>query len=162
LASEGARLALVGRSLDQLSRTAEEARALGADAEPFGADVAEEDEVAKLGENVVKRFGGLDILINNAGTIVRKPCIDLTLAKWNSVLQTNLTSMFLMCRTFIPHMKGKNYGRIINIASTFAHRSLPGRAAYSASKTGVLGLTRALALELADEKITVVSISPGV
>lgn len=86
----------------------------------------------------------------------------MTLAEWSSVLNTNLTSAFLMCRSFIPHMKGRGYGRILNIASAMAHMSWPGRTAYSSSKSGLLGFTRALALELAEDGITVVSISPGV
>jgi NAD(P)-dependent dehydrogenase (short-subunit alcohol dehydrogenase family) len=77
------------------------------------------------------------------------------------VLDTNLTAAFLICRAFVPHMRGRGYGRIINIASIMAHVSIPGRTAYSASKAGLLGMTRALAQELAEESITVVAISPG-
>ena len=103
----------------------------------------------------------MDILVNNAGINVRKPLVDFTLDEWRKVVDTNLTSAFLMCRSFVPIMRGRGYGRIINIASTMSHVSLPGRAAYSASKAGLLGLTRALALELAADGITVVAISPG-
>jgi NAD(P)-dependent dehydrogenase (short-subunit alcohol dehydrogenase family) len=77
------------------------------------------------------------------------------------VIDTNLTSAFLMCHAFVPLMRGFGYGRIINIASTLGHVALPGRTAYAATKAGLLGLTRALALELTDDGITVVSISPG-
>src|SRR5213078_3292205 len=80
---------------------------------------------------------------------------------WRQVLDTNLTGVFLMCRSFVPHMKGQNYGRIINMTSIMSHVALPGRSAYAASKHGLLGFTRALALELAPEKITVNGISPG-
>ena len=76
-------------------------------------------------------------------------------------MDTNLTSVFLMCRSFVPGMRGTGYGRIVNMTSTMSHVSLPGRSAYSASKTALLGLTRALALELAAEGITVNGISPG-
>jgi NAD(P)-dependent dehydrogenase (short-subunit alcohol dehydrogenase family) len=76
-------------------------------------------------------------------------------------MDTNLTSAFLMCRSFVPQMRGQGYGRILNLTSMMSHVSLPGRTAYSASKAGLLGFTRALALELAPEKITVNGISPG-
>jgi NAD(P)-dependent dehydrogenase (short-subunit alcohol dehydrogenase family) len=162
LALAGARVALVSRNRDQLNAVATEARQSGGDAEVFCADVCHEAQVLRLERGVIAWAGRVDILINNAGTIVRKPCVDMTLAEWCSVLDTNLTSAFLMCRSFIPHMKGRGYGRILNIASAMAHMSWPGRTAYSSSKSGLLGFTRALALELAEEGITVVSISPGV
>jgi NAD(P)-dependent dehydrogenase (short-subunit alcohol dehydrogenase family) len=101
------------------------------------------------------------ILINNAGINIRKPLVEFTLEEWRRVLDTNLTSVFLMCRSFIPSMKGAGYGRILNMTSTMSWVSLPGRAAYSASKTALLGVTRALALELAPDAITVNAISPG-
>lgn len=161
LGEAGARLALVSRDTAQLSVVAEEARKLGAQAEVFRADVSDEAQVLQLARDVPTKLGPVDILINNAGTVVRSLCVDFTLADWNLVLNTNLTSAFLMCRSFVPQMKGRGYGRVINISSIMAHISLPQRTAYSASKAGLLGFTRALALELASEKITVVAISPG-
>jgi len=161
LAAAGLRLALVGRDVEALSAVASEARGLGAEAEPFRADIAEESEVLQLERDVIGKFGPVDILINNAGINVRKFCVDYTLAEWNSVLHTNLTSVFLMCRSFVPHMKGRGYGRVVNIASVMGHISFPQRTLYSATKAGLLGFTRALALELAQENITVVAISPG-
>jgi NAD(P)-dependent dehydrogenase (short-subunit alcohol dehydrogenase family) len=83
------------------------------------------------------------------------------LEEWHTVVGANLTSVFLMCRAFVPHMRGTGYGRIISMSSTMGHVSLPGRSAYSSSKAALLGLTRALALELAPEGITVNGISPG-
>jgi len=77
------------------------------------------------------------------------------------VVNTNLTSVFLMCRAFVPHLKGRGYGRIINIGSTMSWVSIPGRSAYSATKAAILGITRALALELATEGVTVNAICPG-
>jgi NAD(P)-dependent dehydrogenase (short-subunit alcohol dehydrogenase family) len=161
LAREGARLALVARSRDQLERAAAECRALGAEAEAFPADVADEAAVAQLARHVLARFSALHILINNAGVNVRKPLADFTLAEWRQVLDTNLTGPFLLCRAFVPHMKGQGFGRILNICSNQSHVGLAHRVAYGASKAGLLGFTRALALELAPEKITVVGISPG-
>jgi NAD(P)-dependent dehydrogenase (short-subunit alcohol dehydrogenase family) len=161
LGAAGARLALVSRDTAQLSAVAEEARKLGVQAEVFRADVSDEAQVLQLARDVPAKLGPVDILINNAGTVVRSLCVDFTLADWNLVLNTNLTSAFLMCRSFVPQMKGRSYGRVINISSIMAHISLPQRTAYSASKAGLLGFTRALALELASDKITVVAISPG-
>ncbi len=161
LAGAGARLALVSRDTAQLSSVAQEARRLGAQAEVFPVDVTDEAQILQLARDVPAKLGPVDILINNAGTVVRSLCVDFTLADWNLVLSTNLTSAFLMCRSFVPQMKGRGYGRVINISSIMAHISLPQRTAYSATKAGLLGFTRALALELAPEKITAVAISPG-
>jgi NAD(P)-dependent dehydrogenase (short-subunit alcohol dehydrogenase family) len=161
LARAGVRLALVARDQDALAATVRDVRALGAEAESLRVDVTDEQEVGQLQRDVLARFGHVDILINNAGINLRKPLPDFTLAEWNHVLSTNLTSAFLLCRAFVPQMKGRGFGRIINMTSTMSHVSLPERAAYSASKAGLLGFTRALALELASDGITVVGISPG-
>lgn len=161
LADCGARLILVSRNLEQLDETAAAARQRGAEAVTFKTDVTDEHQIAQLEQFVAEKFGKLQILINNAGINIRKPITDFTLAEWRLVLDTNLTSVFLMCRALVPRMKGQSYGRIINLTSTMSHVSIAGRTAYSASKTGLLGLTRALALELAPEKITVNGLSPG-
>jgi NAD(P)-dependent dehydrogenase (short-subunit alcohol dehydrogenase family) len=161
LAEAGADLILVSRNLAQLEETAKLARSCGVKTFVHQADITNEAEIKALGEAVRKETGGLDILINNAGINVRKPLVEFTSAEWRQVLDTNLTSVFLMCHCFVPQMKGRNYGRIICMTSTMSHVSIPGRSAYSASKAGLLGLIRALALELAPDKITVNGISPG-
>ena len=163
LAEAGAAIALVSRDEAKLNEVAAEIRAGGNRAEVFVADVSDEAQVARVSTEVAASFGGtLQILINNAGINIRKPITDFTLAEWHSVLDTNLTSVFLLCRAFVPLMKGQGYGRIINLTSMMSHISLPGRTAYSASKTALLGFNRALALELAPDQITVNGISPGV
>ncbi|MBM3723857.1 MAG: SDR family oxidoreductase [Acidobacteria bacterium] len=161
LANAGANTALVGRDLTELEKTLEQTRAAGARTQVFRADVAAEADVLALEQAVTTAFGPAHILINNAGMNLRKPVTDFTLEEWNRVVATNLTSAFLMCRAFVPHMKGQGYGRIINMTSIMSHVSLPGRTVYSATKAALLGFTRALAMELAPEKITVVGISPG-
>ena len=118
-------------------------------------DVTAEEQVNALQIHVAAKLGRVHILINNAGINIRKPIHEFTLDEWNRVIDTNLTSVFLLCRAFVPQMKGAGYGRIINMTSIMAHVSLPGRTAYSSSKTALLGFTRALALELAAEGITV-------
>lgn len=158
LAQAGARVALVGRDVDKLDETA---RLCGPGAIIAPCDVTQEPDVARLAVHVVERLGPPQILVNNAGVNLRKPVTDFTLDEWRWVIDSNLTSAFLCARAFIPMMKGAGYGRILNLTSIMSHVSLPGRTAYSASKTALLGFTRALALELAPEHITVNGISPG-
>jgi len=161
LAREGATIALVARTLEPLGEAQHEINGAGGRAEVFQADVSVESQVRRLEQDVVAALGKVDILINNAGMNLRKVVAEFTLEEWRRVLDTNLTSVFLMCRSFIPHLRGRGYGRILNIASIMASVSLPGRAVYSATKSGLLGFTRALALELAGDEITVNTISPG-
>jgi NAD(P)-dependent dehydrogenase (short-subunit alcohol dehydrogenase family) len=161
LGKAGASLALVGRDEVKLRETAAQAQQAGAEAHIFVADVRHEGVVEELKHHVQAQLGHLHILINNAGVMLRKPVVDCTLEEWRNVIDANLISVFLMCRAFIPLMRDCGNARIINIASTMSHVALPGRTAYCASKAGLLGLTRALALELAGDGITVLSISPG-
>ena len=156
-------MALVSRDEAKLEGVAEQIRGGGGRAEVFVADVSDEAQVARVRKDFAGKLGGaLHILINNAGINIRKPITDFTLAEWRSVMDTNMTSVFLLCREFVPLMKGHGCGRIINMTSMMSHISLPGRTAYSASKTALLGFTRSLALELAGDGITVTGISPGV
>lgn len=161
LAQEGAHLALIGRTADSLNEVAGEARKGGVSAEVFTGDVSKEADVRDIERAIVDRFKKVHILINNAGINIRKNVTDFTYDEWTSVINTNLVGAFLMCRSFVPHMRGEGYGRIVNLTSIMSHISLPGRTAYSASKAGLLGFTKALALELAPEGITVNGISPG-
>jgi NAD(P)-dependent dehydrogenase (short-subunit alcohol dehydrogenase family) len=161
LGGAGAKLALVGRAQEKLDETLQLARERSAEAQTFRCDVRDEAQVKQLADNVVERFGATHILVNNAGTAIRKKIHEFNLDEWRTVIDTNLTGPWLMCRYFIPHMKGRGYGRIINLTSIMAHVSSDGRGVYSTSKHGLLGLTRALALELADDAITAVAISPG-
>lgn len=161
LGRAGARLALVARNATELSATAKELSASGIEAEPFPADVTKEADVRRIEQAVVQRFGKVQILINNAGINIRKSVTEFTLEEWRQVVDTSLTAAFLCSRSFVPHMKGQGYGRIINMTSIMSHVAIAGRTAYASAKTGLLGFTRALALELAPEKITVNGISPG-
>jgi NAD(P)-dependent dehydrogenase (short-subunit alcohol dehydrogenase family) len=160
LGGAGASVALVSRHFEQVDEVARTSKNAGGQAHAFQADVSDETAVQKLA-GVTAAFGKIHILINNAGMNLRKALVDFELEEWRRVMDTNLTSVFLMCRSFVPQMKGAGFGRIINMASTMSRVSLPGRAAYSASKAALLGLTRALALELAADGITVNAISPG-
>lgn len=161
LSAAGATMALVARDTGKLEQVKDDIEKLGGTAKVFTADVAKEADVTRLEKEVASQLGKVQILINNAGTNIRKNLVDFSLDEWRTVLDTNLTSVFLMCRAFVPHMKGTGYGRVLSLTSTMSHVSIAGRTAYSSSKTALLGLTRALALELASEGITVNGISPG-
>jgi NAD(P)-dependent dehydrogenase (short-subunit alcohol dehydrogenase family) len=161
LSSAGATIALVARDAAKLQEVRAEIVSRGGKANVFLADVTREDQVLRLESEISSQLGKIQILINNAGTNVRKNLTEFTSEEWHKVVDTSLTSTFLMCRAFVPHMKGGGYGRVINMTSIMSHISLPGRSAYSSSKAALLGLTRALALEVAAEGITVNGISPG-
>jgi NAD(P)-dependent dehydrogenase (short-subunit alcohol dehydrogenase family) len=161
LAAAGATVALVSRDAAKLSAVEAEIKEAGGNASVFVADVANEAQIDQLEKDVTSKLGKVQILINNAGINIRKNLTDFTLDEWQSVINTNLTSVFLMSRRFVPHMRGAGYGRVVCMTSIMSHVSLPQRSAYSASKAAVLGLIRALALELAAEGITVNGISPG-
>jgi NAD(P)-dependent dehydrogenase (short-subunit alcohol dehydrogenase family) len=161
LARAGAGVALLGRDRAKLEESVELVRAAGGEAAPFVCDVRDEAQVRQTADDVMQRFGAVHILVNNAGTAIRKNVIDFSLDEWRTVTETNVTGVFLACKYFVPHMRGRGYGRIISLASIMAHVSSPGRGVYSATKHAVAGLTKALALELVDDQITCVAISPG-
>lgn len=161
LAESGATIVLVARDAKRLEMVRAEIGKFGGKADFLVADVTREEDVARAAEEINQRFGVPQILINNAGTNIRKNLVDFTLDEFRSVIDASLTSTFLMCRAFVPGMKGSGYGRILNMSSIMGHVSLPGRTAYSSAKTALLGLTRALAQEVAGDGITVNGISPG-
>ena len=161
LAEAGATLALIARDEGKLQGVKARIEAAGGKAAYFLADVTSEADVTRIAKEVEDQLGGADILINNAGTNVRKHLVDLTVAEFQSVMDSSLTSTFLVSRAFVPGMRAKKWGRIINMTSMLSHVSLPGRTPYSSAKTALLGFTRSLALELAGEGITVNGISPG-
>jgi NAD(P)-dependent dehydrogenase (short-subunit alcohol dehydrogenase family) len=161
LSSAGATLALIARDEARLQQVKSEIEAAGGQASYFTGDVTSEADVQRVVQEVNEAVGAPHILINNAGTNVRKQLVDLSLDEFRSVIDSSLTSTFLVSRGFVPGMKGRGYGRIINMTSMLSHISLPARTPYSSAKTALLGFTRSLALELALEGITVNGISPG-
>lgn len=161
LAAAGAAVALVARDLERLQKVRADIAAAGGRAEVFQADVTCEQDVTAVCAQVKRALGPLDILVNNAGTNLRKRLTEFSLAEFRSVVDSSLISTFLMSRAALPHMQGRGYGRILNMTSIMSHVSLPERTAYSSAKAALLGFTRALALEVASEGITVNGISPG-
>jgi len=162
LAAAGATLALIARDEEKVRETAREISEAGGEADWYLADVTDEAQVLAAEKRIASRCGHVDILVNNAGIQFRKAVVECTLQEWNRVIDTNLTSSFLMCRAFLPHMRGRGWGRIVMLSSVLGpHIGLPLRGAYCASKAAVLGLTHSLAQEVADEGIAVIALSPG-
>ena len=161
LASAGAQVTLVARTEALLSEVVRGIQSRGGSADYVVADVTDETAASEVEQAVKERFGVCDILINNAGINNRKPIEEMSLDEWHDILEVNLTGPFMMSRAIVPGMKEKNWGRIINMTSIMSHVSLPNRTGYSTTKAGLLGFTRALALELAPHHITVNGISPG-
>jgi NAD(P)-dependent dehydrogenase (short-subunit alcohol dehydrogenase family) len=161
LAEAGATVALVARSGELLEGVRAGIVGRGGKAYAFIGDVSREADVAAVASEVRRQAGVPDILINNAGINIRRPLHEFTLEEWRLVMSTNVDGPFLCTRAFVPGMIEKKFGRIISVASTMAHVSMPHRAAYSGSKFAVLGMTKALALELAPYNITANAISPG-
>lgn len=161
LSDAGAKIALVARNAEKLQALESAIADKGGTAKSFTADLVSEEDTTRLAAEVNAAFPNPQILINSAGTNIRKNLVDFTLAEFRSVVDSSLISTFLACRAFVPGMMGTGYGRIINLSSIMAHISLPGRTAYSSGKAALLGFTKALALELADQGITVNAMSPG-
>ncbi len=161
LGGAGARLALVGRDEAKLAETQALANEQGIESEVYRCDVRDEAQMTKLEHQVKQRFGNVHILINNAGTAIRKNLVDFSMDEWRTVIDTNLTGVFLASRAFVPHMQANKWGRVINITSIMARVGSAGRAAYCATKSGVLAITKSMALEHVNEGINVVAISPG-
>ena len=159
LAEAGADLALAGRSA--ASETAERVQALGRKAAIIGADLSTIAPVGDVVDRTLSELGGLDILVNNAGIIRRADAVDFTEEDWDAVIDTNLKSVFFLCQAAGRHMIGQGRGKIINIASMLSFQGGIRVPSYTASKSGVAGLTKLLANEWAAKGVNVNAIAPG-
>lgn len=161
LSAAGAGVACIDFNQQTLADTVAAIRAAGGFAEAFTCNVADSQRVNEVVTKVVKQMGRLDILVNNAGITRDNLCMRMKDDQWDAVLATNLRGTFLFIRAAtIPMMKAR-WGRIINIASVSGMMGNPGQANYSASKAGVIGLTRTVAREVASRNITVNAVAPG-
>jgi 3-oxoacyl-[acyl-carrier protein] reductase len=161
LAGCGATVLCVARSVDKLAETVAEITASGGVAVAMPCDVGSRESVQALFKEVEEKYGKLDIIVNNAG-ITRDTLLPrMTDEHWDDVIQTNLTSCFLFCREASKIMMSARYGRIINMSSVSGLIGNPGQTNYSASKAGMIGLTRSLARELGKRKVTVNAVAPG-
>ncbi|MBM3953091.1 MAG: 3-oxoacyl-[acyl-carrier-protein] reductase [Planctomycetota bacterium] len=161
LAANGATVALVARSAAKLDEVAAAIRAAGGRAESFPCDVSKAADVAAVVEAVHAALGRIDILVNNAGVTRDTLLPRMSDEEWDEVIATNLRGPFLFTRAVSRPMMQQRYGRIVNVASVSGLIGNPGQANYSASKAGLVGLTRTVAKELAGRKITVNAVAPG-
>lgn len=162
LAQAGATTVICSRNQDNCELVADEITGkTGQESLGMAMDITRENDVNKVFADVVKKFGQIDVLINSAGINIRNPIEELTLEEFHQVIDTNLTGSWLCCRAAAPVMKENRRGSVINIGSTLSHVGLAERTPYCSSKSGVLGLTRALALEWASSGVRCNAICPG-
>ena len=161
LAANGARTLCLARNAEKLSATVSEIEAAGGVAEAVACDVTDRTAAADAINAAKENHGRLDILVNNAGITRDKLMRGMSDEEWDDVIATNLTSCFVCCRTAAGIMRKAKYGRIINMASISGLIGNPGQANYSASKAGMIGMTRTMSKELVSRGVTVNAIAPG-
>ena len=161
LASDGAAVGVLDLNEGDAKGVADEIQAAGGKAHALGVDVANRQNVDRAVQEVHERFGPVTVLVNSAGIARHKRFIHIPEAEWNSILGVNLNGTFHCCQAVVPDMIEAGWGRIVNISSSSAQSGQPYMAHYVASKAGVIGLTKALALELGPAGITVNTIPPG-
>jgi len=161
LARAGAAIVVAGRDQAKSGKAVGELQAFGVEALAIAVDVTDEGAVDRLVRGTVDRLGRVDILVNNAGTNIRKPAHELQLGEWHTVIDTNLTSAFLVSRACYPFMKAQGGGKIINIGSMMSIFGAGFAPAYAASKGGMVQLTKAMSTAWARDNIQVNAVLPG-
>ena len=164
LAESGAKVVLADIAAEEAGSVASAIREAGGDALSIPTDVTDEDAVQAMADRTAETYGGIDGLINNASlmsVLPRGDWFDIKADRWDSVMAVNLKGIFLCCRAVYPYMKKRAGGAIVNISSSRIWEGNPNRLDYTTSKAGVIGLTRALAREVGDDRIRVNAVTPG-
>jgi len=161
LAAHGATVVAAARSQEKLDEVVKEITAAGGKASAFALDVANEDQIKTVFKDAITQLGKIDILVNNAGITKDTLIMRMKRADWDAVINTNLTSAYLCTQQVISSMLKQRWGRIINITSVFGQTGQAGQANYASSKAGLIGLTMALAREVASRNITCNAVAPG-
>lgn len=161
LARGGAKVALAARAVDKLEEVAAEIRALGRDAYVVPIDLASADSIASAFKQTAAEFGPVAILVNNGAITKDGLAMRMKREDWDAVIQTNLTGAFLCIQQVLQPMMKARWGRIINVASVVGEMGNAGQANYVAAKAGLIGLTKAMAREIASRSITVNAVAPG-
>ncbi len=161
LGKSGAKVACVARTVEKLTSVVDAINSAGGAAKAWPCDVTQKESVESVVEGVVAEWGKLDILVNNAGVTKDTLLPRMSDEQWDDVINTNLRGTFLFCRAASMHMMRARYGRIINVSSVSGLIGNPGQCNYSASKAGIIGLTRSMSKELAGRKVCINAIAPG-
>lgn len=161
LARAGATVALAARNEAKLAESAAEIEALGGKSAAFSLDIASEESIKTCAKAVLERFGKVEVLVNNAGITRDGLMLRMKRGDWDDVLTTNLTGAFLLTQALLSAMLKNRWGRIINVSSVVGRTGQAGQVNYAASKAGLIGLTRAMAREVASRGVTVNAVAPG-
>jgi 3-oxoacyl-[acyl-carrier protein] reductase len=161
LAAAGVTVALAARNQEKLAEVTKEIEAAGGQAAAFALDIASEESIKAAAKEVLARFGKVEILVNNAGITRDGLMLRMKRADWDDVLTTNLTGAFVLTQAVLSPMLKNRWGRIIQISSVVGRTGQAGQVNYAASKAGLIGMTRAMAREVASRGITVNAVAPG-
>ena len=159
--AEGARVAVIGRRAEALDDAVAAVRAVGGEACAIAGDITLPAFAASCVREVIARWGRLDVLVNSAGAVIRKPCAEMSVEEWDRVMDINLRAVFLMCHEALPHMITGGGGSIVNIASISALRGQPSACSYSASKAGLVNFARSIANDYGRHGVRANNILPG-
>lgn len=157
----GYRVGICSRTEAKVHQVVEELRQGGIEAAGAAADVGQPEQVSRATEELIGRLGDIDVLVNNAGVLIAKPFEELSLDDWDTMMSTNVRSLYLMTRAVLPAMLRRREGSIVNVASLAGRNGFAGGTAYAASKHAVLGFSRSLMLETRKDNIRVIAICPG-